>query len=96
MTAAEWGTIAELATALGTLILAVALRNAGNGIAMLHGWRFFPEMHRDSDHAPLDPLPAAARASRRAGRDDRTGLVRLGQQAREHRPAQPEMTGAVT
>ncbi len=33
--------------------LAIALRNAGNGIAVLHGWRFFPEAHRDQDHAPL-------------------------------------------
>jgi len=34
--------------------LAIALRNAGNGIAVLHGWRFFPEMHRDEQHAPLE------------------------------------------
>ena len=34
--------------------LAIALRNAGNGIAVLHGWRFFPEAHRDEDHAPLE------------------------------------------
>ena len=131
MTAVEWGTIANLATALGTLILAVAtfssvrssnlmarvaqqqllielrpvlsasrredptqkvnfgdkkwvqvpgggavgenapgdgaagpgtpvvylamgLRNAGNGIAVLRGWRFFPETHRDPGHAPLE------------------------------------------
>ena len=31
--------------------LAIALRNAGNGIAVLQGWRFFPEAHRDTDHA---------------------------------------------
>jgi hypothetical protein len=34
--------------------LAIALRNAGNGIAVLHGWRFFPEWHRDQEHAPLE------------------------------------------
>jgi hypothetical protein len=34
--------------------LAIALRNAGNGIAVLHGWRFFPETHRDDGHAPLE------------------------------------------
>ena len=34
--------------------LAIALRNAGNGIAVLHGWRFYPDWHRDPDHAPLD------------------------------------------
>jgi hypothetical protein len=33
--------------------LAVALRNAGNGIAVLHGWRFFPGAQRDVEHAPL-------------------------------------------
>ena len=34
--------------------LAIALRNAGNGIAVLHGWRFFPDWHRDQEHAPLE------------------------------------------
>jgi hypothetical protein len=33
--------------------LAIGLRNAGNGIAVLQGWRFFPETHRDREHAPL-------------------------------------------
>jgi hypothetical protein len=34
--------------------LAVALRNAGNGIAVLHGWRFYPGWHRGDQHAPLE------------------------------------------
>jgi hypothetical protein len=34
--------------------LAIALRNAGNGIAVLHGWRFYPDAHRDTEHAPLE------------------------------------------
>ena len=34
--------------------LAIALRNAGNGIAVLHGWRFYPDAHRDPQHAPLE------------------------------------------
>lgn len=34
--------------------LAIALRNAGNGIAVLHGWRFFPDTHSDAEHAPLE------------------------------------------
>jgi len=38
----------------GVIYLAVGLRNAGNGIAVLHGWRFYPEWHRDDEHAPLD------------------------------------------
>ena len=33
--------------------LAVGLRNAGNGLAVLHGWHFYPEWHRDDQHAPL-------------------------------------------
>src|ERR1700722_1507704 len=33
--------------------LAIALRNAGNGIAVLQGWQFFPLAQRDRDHAPL-------------------------------------------
>src|ERR1700723_2658667 len=36
------------------VFLAIALRNAGNGIAVLHGWRFYPDWHRDLDHAPLE------------------------------------------
>ena len=34
--------------------LAIALRNAGNGIAVLHGWYFYPDWHRDVQHAPLE------------------------------------------
>ena len=34
--------------------LAIALRNAGNGIAVLHGWHFYPDAHRDTEHAPLE------------------------------------------
>jgi hypothetical protein len=35
------------------VFLAIALRNAGNGIAVLHGWHFYPDWHRDVEHAPL-------------------------------------------
>jgi len=34
--------------------LAIALRNAGNGIAVLHGWRFYPEWYHELEHAPLE------------------------------------------
>jgi hypothetical protein len=35
--------------------LAIALRNVGAGIAVLHGWRFYPERRRaEREHAPLD------------------------------------------
>jgi hypothetical protein len=34
--------------------LAIALRNAGNGIAVLHGWHFYPDAHRDLQHGPLE------------------------------------------
>ncbi len=34
--------------------LAVALRNAGSGIAVMHGWHFYPEWRRDGTHAPLE------------------------------------------
>jgi hypothetical protein len=34
--------------------LALALRNAGSGIAVMHGWRFYPEWHRDNTHAPVE------------------------------------------
>src|ERR1700733_13429206 len=34
--------------------LALGVRNAGSGIAVLHGWRFFPGWRRDAEHAPLE------------------------------------------
>ena len=33
--------------------LALALRNAGSGTAVMHGWRFYPEWHRDNTHTPI-------------------------------------------
>ena len=38
----------------GVVYLAIGLRNAGAGIAVLHGWHFYPEWHRDESHASLD------------------------------------------
>jgi hypothetical protein len=37
------------------IYMAIALRNVGTGIALLHGWHFYPERHRsDATRAPLD------------------------------------------
>jgi hypothetical protein len=41
--------------------LAVGLRNAGNGIAVLHGWRFYPEWNRGDQHAPLEEFRRQSR-----------------------------------
>jgi hypothetical protein len=41
--------------------LAIALRNAGSGIAVLHGWHFYPEWHRDREHAPLEGFQRQSR-----------------------------------
>jgi hypothetical protein len=41
--------------------LAIALRNAGSGIAVLHGWRFYPDWHRDDQHAPLEEFERQTR-----------------------------------
>ena len=68
--------------------LAVALRNAGNGIAVLHGWRFFPDWHRDQEHAPLEEFEPG----RWPGPGPETGLDGHGQPSLEHRPSRPEMT----
>ena len=48
------GGIAE--TTDEAVYLALALRNVGSGIAVLHGWRFYPERRtsRYSEHASLD------------------------------------------
>jgi hypothetical protein len=34
--------------------LVMSLRNVGNGIAVLHGWRFYPEFVRSGEHTPLE------------------------------------------
>jgi hypothetical protein len=36
------------------IYLAMSLRNVGSGIAVLHGWHFYPAWTRESEHAPLD------------------------------------------
>ncbi len=43
--------------------LAIALRNVGSGIAVLHGWRFYPEQRLSSDggHAPLEEFERLTR-----------------------------------
>ena len=55
------GAVAEVGPGQGSagpdtpvVYLAIALRNAGNGIAVLHGWRFYPDAHRDTQHSPLE------------------------------------------
>jgi hypothetical protein len=54
------GAIGEVGDRDGTtgpddpVYLAVALRNAGSGIAVLHGWHFYPGWYRENAHAPLD------------------------------------------
>jgi hypothetical protein len=34
----------------GVVYLAASVRNAGNGIGVLHGWLFYPEDHRSNEH----------------------------------------------
>ncbi|MGZ4390301.1 MAG: hypothetical protein ACXVZL_13065 [Gaiellaceae bacterium] len=49
------GGVAEVAD--GAIYLALSLRNVGSGIAVLHGWRFYPERLLSgsaADHAPLE------------------------------------------
>ncbi len=41
--------------------LALALRNVGSGMAVLHGWRFYPAWYRSRDHAPLEEFRAQTR-----------------------------------
>ncbi|HEV2452089.1 MAG TPA: hypothetical protein VGS62_09190, partial [Streptosporangiaceae bacterium] len=49
-------TIGEIRTVAGvdTVYLAMSLHNAGSGLAVIHGWRFYPERSRnpDQDHPP--------------------------------------------
>ena len=37
------------------------LRNAGSGIAVLHGWHFYPEWYREDEHAPLEDFQRQTR-----------------------------------
>jgi hypothetical protein len=41
--------------------LAISICNVGNGIAVLHGWRFHPEWVRSDEHSPLDELTRLTR-----------------------------------
>jgi hypothetical protein len=41
--------------------LAMALRNAGNGIAVLHGWRLYPERRTDLPRPELDSFTRLTR-----------------------------------
>jgi hypothetical protein len=41
--------------------LAVSVRNAGEGIALLHGWRFYPERFPDPNQPPVDSFTRLTR-----------------------------------
>jgi hypothetical protein len=41
--------------------LAISVRNVGSGIAVLHGWRFYPEFVRSDEHAPLQEFTRLTR-----------------------------------
>jgi hypothetical protein len=41
--------------------LALSLRNVGNGIAVMHGWHFYPDWYRDDEHAPLEDFQRQTR-----------------------------------
>jgi hypothetical protein len=43
------------------IYLAISLRNVGSGIAVLHGWYFFPELVPSAERAPLDDFTRLTR-----------------------------------
>ena len=46
----------------GAIYLAMALRNAGSGIGVLHGWRFYSEfLTSRNEHAPLEEFQRLTR-----------------------------------
>jgi hypothetical protein len=56
------GAVAEVTSS--AIYLALSLRNVGSGIAVLHGWRFFPERRLSGDaalHAPLEEFTRLTR-----------------------------------
>jgi len=57
--AAGGGGVAEVGDQ--AIYLALALRNVGNGIAVLHGWHFYPERLTTADHATVDDFTRLTR-----------------------------------
>ena len=57
--AAGGGGVAEVGDQ--AIYLALALRNVGNGIAVLHGWHFYPERLTTADHATVDDFSRLTR-----------------------------------
>ena len=53
------GAIAE--TTGETIYLAISLRNVGHGIAVLHGWRFYPEWSPSEQHPPPEEFTRLTR-----------------------------------
>jgi hypothetical protein len=54
------GAVAEVGD--GAVYLAISVRNAGSGIAVLHGWRFYPGPQLgDSPHAPPEEFTRLTR-----------------------------------
>jgi hypothetical protein len=45
----------------GAVYLALSLRNAGSGIAVLHGWHFYPEQTTTAEHFPVDEFTRLTR-----------------------------------
>ena len=73
----------------GAIYLALALRNVGSGIAVLHGWCFYPErLVGDSPHAPPEEF-------RRLTRDLYVAVSDVGfWQGAFRDPAEPEFAPA--
>jgi hypothetical protein len=41
-------------SAEAAVYLAISVRNVGSGLAIMHGWRFYPERPASDSHPPLD------------------------------------------
>jgi hypothetical protein len=46
------GGVAAAQTSDDAILLAATLRNVGTGIAVLHGWRFYPDLAVNTEHPP--------------------------------------------
>jgi hypothetical protein len=44
-----------------SILMAISIRNAGAGAALLHGWRFYPERIFDGERPPLDSFTRLTR-----------------------------------
>jgi hypothetical protein len=55
------GGVAVAQTSDEAILLAATMRNVGSGIAVLHGWHFYPDLAVDTEHPPPEEFTRLTR-----------------------------------